>query len=203
MRSWVWALVAMTVGCGGKAEYASGRSGDEGGPVDRSVEAGADSPSPWSPVCPEAAQVEFSPCSVEGIACEYGCNNVLMCGGGIWGGAPIQGVDSVCVTSPNASSCPVSLSGVAPGATCSNAGDTCFFADGICQCNAPQAPPPPSSPAAANTWFCGPQNACPMPRPRIGSACSTPSLRCDYTLCGASQVCMGGLWTPTSGQCAQ
>ena len=53
------------------------------------------------------------------------------------------------------------------------------------------------------------QAGCPTPRPRLGDACSTEGLICDYTQCcggpslGPSMQCSGGYWhSYSSGACA-
>ena len=76
-------LLVAVAGCGGKATTSP--LADSGAGSDGST--GQDAEGPWSPVCPDSAPAEGSPCSNESLSCEYGCGNVLVCAGGTWGGA--------------------------------------------------------------------------------------------------------------------
>ena len=189
------ALVALAPGCGGTIGGGDGSSTADAG--DRASDAAADAAGRWSPVCSEAAPTQGTACSIDATYCEYGCGDVVICASGKWSGAVNVGSSSLCHPRPNSAGCPATRSGITPNATCENDGDICTYADGTCQCNSPQAP----APGSVNTWFCGPEPRCPMPRPRLGSSCSTPDQQCDYQVCGSSQQCKGGAWRPGTSGC--
>ena|ERR1700690_2070438 len=178
-RTALLGVLCFVIGCGGKVG-----AGD-----------GGDATTAWSPVCPESVPAQGSACTNEGLECEYDCD-VLECAAGTWAGAVLVG-GNLCDAGPSSPSCPATISGIIPSASCTNSGETCVYAEGICQCNSPGDP----TPDGGSSWFCGPEQGCPMPRPRIGSACSTPDQRCDYEECGANQVCTGGVWQPAIGAC--
>ncbi len=224
-------LVAAAVGCGGKtsgadagdartsgdARFDSRRAeagadagkphngGDAGradvspdtGKLQEGGDAATDRSAPWGPVCPASAPAQGSACTHDELECEYGCNNVLTCADGTWGGAILPGGGALCDAGSNPATCPAALSAITSGAACANEGPTCVYAGGICQCSGPMDP----WPDAGSTWYCGPEQGCPFPRPPIGSACSTPDQRCDYEQCGGNQVCQGGVWQPVAGAC--
>ena len=57
------------------------------------------------------------------------------------------------------------------------------------------------------TWYCQEpaDSRCPMPRPRLGSACSD-AVECDYGTCGAitggnAEACKGGVWVDDPVAC--
>jgi hypothetical protein len=189
-------LLVVSVGCGGQTIESGGDAGGDGATSDSPSKDGPapiiDGLPPWSPDCPEGAPAMGSPCQAEnGLECEYDCN-VLVCSAGTWAGA----IGSVlCPTGPNPMGCPGALSSIMAGATCSNAGDTCVYPTGICQCNLPSDP----SPEETAAWWCGPEGpdgvgSCPKARPRIGSACPVDGNFCQYEQCGSGQVCKKGVW---------
>jgi len=159
------------------------------------VSGGADA-STWSPVCPEAEPSQGTSCSIEGVDCQYGCDDVLVCSDGTWAGAVCAGQDITCDAGPNPSACPSSLSSIPSGGACTG-GATCIYPDGLCECTSPGDP----TPDGGSSWFCGPEPGCPMPRPRIGTACSSPSQTCDYAACGDSVTCTSGVWQPAFVGC--
>lgn len=179
----VLALALLATGCGGIV------GGDTDG--------GVDSSAPWSAVCPESRPTEGASCSHDSLDCEYGCNDVVVCSGGKWEGAVLSGQDALCDAGPNPSTCPSALSAITPNATCTNAGATCIYSQGVCECTSPADP----TPDASASWFCGPEPGCPMPRPRIGSACTKASLTCDYQTCGNSVTCTDSVWQPAFAGC--
>lgn len=208
-KAWWWfALLACAAGCGGAVATkpdtadAGSRSDSDASGVPNGSDAASTAPTPWSPVCPGLPPAEGAACPHgQTTYCEYGpCEasaTIVVCSGGTWAGAVGVGSNALCNLGPNAASCPSAKSGIAAGTVCLAAGATCAYADGVCQCVEPQAP----SPNAKSTWFCGPQPGCPMPRPRLGSACTTAGESCDYQVCGAGQVCTGGIWQPGGSGC--
>ncbi len=180
------ALIALSVlasACGGMLS-----GGDDGG---------VDSSGPWSPVCPQSEPSQGSSCSHDALECEYGCGNVVVCSSGTWAGAVNFGNDVTCDAGPNPKTCPSAFSSITQGATCAFDGTTCIYGQGVCQCSSPADP----TPDAGASWFCGPEPGCPMPRPRIGSACTTPNLTCDYQQCGNSIICKDSVWQGTFAGC--
>ncbi|HEY1959714.1 MAG TPA: hypothetical protein VGH28_29090 [Polyangiaceae bacterium] len=182
MRAAWLLVVATTFGCGGITTS----DGDAGG------DAGS-----WSPVCPATRPAEGSSCSHDELDCEYACGDVVICADGAWAGAVLGGGPPSCDAGPSAPDCPSTESAITPSASCANAGDTCVYSTGICACTGPFDP----TPDAGATWFCGPESGCPMPRPRIGTACATPSQECDYAACGDGVVCTAGVWQPAGMGC--
>jgi hypothetical protein len=74
----------------------------------------------------------------------------------------------------------------------------CAYPEG--QCNCSETLPVSTGPV----WQCfSPKGGCPEPRPRFGSACSQPSLTCDYGACagGVAMDCNGGYWQPAGVAC--
>ena len=106
--------------------------------------------------------------------------------------------------------CPATSSGVKEGAQCNPGGTYCLYSDAVCGCL-------PcldlKNGGVRGTMHCrlrtDVQAGCPTPRPRLGDACSTEGLICDYTQCcggpslGPSMQCSGGYWhSYSSGACA-
>jgi hypothetical protein len=181
----VW-LTLLASACGGVV------SGGGDGGVD-----GGDASPQWSPVCPEMEPSQGSSCSQEGINCEYACSDVVVCSDGTWAGAVNAGQDITCDAGPNPSACPTSLSSIPAGSACTGDGLVCIYAAGLCECTSPGDP----TPDAGASWSCGPEPGCPMPRPRIGSACTSPNEKCDYAPCGDSVSCTSGVWQPAFVGC--
>lgn len=195
-----WSFFALMAGCGGSThDTARGHPGEAD-----VTDAGIDAPAAWSPLCPNAAPPQGSSCSSDGLYCEYGdsfvpeCNAVLVCVSGAWGEAVLYGMGDPCDAGANPSSCPAGESEIDAGSSCSVV-ETCVYPQGTCECAVPEEG---TASASANaTWFCGPESGCPVPRPRVGSACTSPGQRCDYEVCGNSQVCSGGVWQTVVGAC--
>jgi hypothetical protein len=165
-----------------------------------------------SPVCPETQPTLGSPCSVPDatggeVRCEYGqlqydvrCDTVLECVNGAWANAFSVRTPSAGGCQPdgcNPSACPSTLSALM-AKLADTGGDTCFadrceYPDGVCYCGGFGGPPPPRGSAG---WMCEPQPAgCPMPRPRLGAACTTPSRNpCSYLPCEFTESCADGFW---------
>jgi hypothetical protein len=200
-------------GCGGNVTFVTGpadaaeapgsdasgndASGNDGGVLDATP--------PWSPVCPTAQPADGAPCSAQGIECEYGpgdyniqCDSVMQCQSGAW--RSFQFVGAGCPTpGPNPASCPADFVGVPQGQSCMPAGMGCVYPEGHCTCDVPFGPVQIDGGNA--TWSCLPEPGCPMPRPRLGSAC-TGQVTCTYEQCSFGESCMGGVWQGQNEACA-
>jgi hypothetical protein len=165
-----------------------------------------------SPYCPTSPPSQGAACSHPGLTCEYGsdpnvyCDTVAQCMGGAWevNVPPPSG----CPTPPNPSACPATFASVPVGQHCGNlVGTTCDYAQGFCGCAVPSMGPYPDDASAVAIWICdSPQAGCPMPRPKLGTACSQEGLQCDYSPCslptGTSLVCQSGAWQEQQFGCA-
>jgi hypothetical protein len=174
---------------GGRDASLDSPAGDAG--ADRGTDA---PPPPWSPVCPHDQPTSGSACTREGLDCEYGkiqydvgCDTVLICMDGEWMRDDAY-VPFGCVPDgPTAAGCPPSpkdLSTTDAG-DCSGDASWCAYPQAVCQC----LPGLESS-----YWGCNPGGSCPMPRPRLGAACSAPGENCTYLGTEYIQICQGGYW---------
>lgn len=185
---------AATAACGGQV---AGGLPDAGG--------GNDGGGQPSAICPVSVPTENSSCSHEGAECEYGtntdylCNTIAMCQGGQW--LYSKGTGAMCSTGLGPD-CPAQSSLVDVGGACSPYGERCNYPDYVCECSYPAGPP-----TANPEWECeNPAQGCPIPRPRLGSACNAPaSLSCDYGSCtvsgGVRLSCQAGAWVRESVAC--
>ncbi len=177
----------------------------------------------WSPACPAIEPTVGESCagSATGLQCEYGilrylykveydisCDVIRECTGGKWADELLSttacqpdGVNSV--------SCPPKLVATTEGSSCPAAdkGIQCEYPDGVCVCSAPLGGPVMLGDAGpAATWGCLPGANCPMPRPRLGSACS-PTVQttpCTYQACAFEESCgTNGLWQGMETACAE
>ena len=74
------------------------------------------------------------------------------------------------------------------------ASQLCTYPEGVCECDWGGSP-------NGFIWSCDtPEPGCPLPRPRVGSAC-TGDVDCDYVNCGYDQACMNGLWVGNADGC--
>ena len=166
-------------------------------------------PPPSGPPCPESAPAQGEGCLVNGVSCEYGespvvvCDEVVTCHDWQWrvSSAP-NSTDPACA--PSATWCPTSLDDIPAGQVCAQPTIHCDFAGARCECaqNAPVAgwpgswkcPTVPTFTVGVNLGFNFPNPGCPMDRPRLGSACSSFGLTCDYGACqirgGNRQECV-------------
>jgi hypothetical protein len=219
------AAAGLTTACGGAFLPIDGSDGGdggggvdsgshEGGPVDAGGvdgPVGQDSSSPWSPVCPPSAPAPGSSCTQQTVQCEYGgatwnvaCDVVVQCENGVW--TTIKPSFEACTPQPgpNPPECPASYAAVPQGATC--AGSTsCTYPEAVCSCSYPLGgPPPPNLDGGINGyWSCVPEPGCPMPRPRLGAACSIEGTFCTYETCSYGQTCINGVWQSSPMACAQ
>jgi hypothetical protein len=224
-RSWVIFVTALTVGCG--SSFEAGDGGQQDGPASDSKsgeasqdagvdaakdaqdgDAGTDAGS-WSPDCPATLPALKGACKTEGVQCEYpvagqqiqydiACDLVRLCMGGEWSDGKILSPGECHLDGPNPASCPNGYAGIKNGGVCLHNGDYCMYPQGVCVC----------SPGlggvmvvdAGDSWSCNPAAGCPMPRPRLGSACE-PGTQCTYETCAYAQECMGGVWHGMAEPC--
>jgi hypothetical protein len=220
----VWALLVpvagLMAGCGGatfQGETDAGghdaRNAEDGG-HDAQTKGDAppgDAAAPWSPVCPENAPTVGSLCTVpDQTTCEYGliqydidCDTVLQCQSGAWTKFSTFGT---CVPDgPNGAACPATFADVPQGQDCAPAGTTCEYSAGVCTCSMSLGGPirlgDGGDPA---TWMCNPGTGCPMPRPRLGTACSAGAeTDCTYESCEFGESCSDGVWQGQEEGCAE
>jgi hypothetical protein len=198
-------------------------SGGSGGSSGGSADAGSTRTCPsldagGAGACPSTLPVAGCPCAVPGLECEYGganveqCDTVAYCGASGW---QVQGATAAtgdCDSRPTG--CPGTFASVPRDAGCTppmppsfGAMGVCDYAEGRCQCATGGVNLPYTGSPAQDYWSCqDPGSAsCPSPRPRLGSACSSPGLTCSYGGCavegGDIQACKNGIWTRVALAC--
>jgi hypothetical protein len=190
----------------GDAKEAGGDTGSE--------DAGTDGGS-WSPVCPVDAPTVGSACSLAGLQCEYPrsalyadklqydvtCDILRACTSGAWASVSFGGM-TCAPDGPNSTMCPATLDKVLKGGTCPDNGLRCEYAAGVCSC-APNLGGPVTRSDAGASWSCNPGSGCPMPRPRLGSACATAGQMCTYETCAYEEICQEGIWQGEEEACEQ
>lgn len=204
-----FAALSLVVACTGKVS--SSASGSDGGPDN--VDDSKNFP-PMGPqgtlvaACPSSKPTLGASCSPLGQLCEYGddvssqCNFIAHCSPeGAWESVSGDG----CTTT-----LPTCGANVSDQASC-NAGDPeCTIPAGLCTCFDQSGGPArmDAGPDQYGYACADPDPRCPAwpKRPRIGSACSTPDLDCDYAPCGATGFAFrcdsGGFWSDAfSAQC--
>ena len=217
------ALAGLTLGCGGAVYTADPGGGDSGagdaaaqdsgpGPADGGGGpdgSGGDSSTPWSPECPAGLPATGTACSKENLQCEYGsawwsvsCDPVVQCQGGLW--AAYKPSFDPCSARPGANppSCPADFASVSQGSACATNGVSCIYAQGLCACQVPLGGPIPID-GGTGYWGCAPEQGCPFPRARIGTACTHDGMNCTYEECSYAQTCQGGVWQGLEEACAQ
>jgi len=169
----------------------------------------------WSPECPATAPIAGAACSIDGLQCEYprlkylyqlqydvACDIVVQCTGGTWGDVSIT--PTACnPDSANSTACPAKFDDIQNGGSCpaSDKGLRCEYAAGVCVCAAALGGPVTVLDAGVS-WGCDPGSGCPMPRPRLGSACSTGQT-CTYETCAFAESCAkSGVWQGVETACA-
>ena len=202
-RGTVLILVSMLAACGGRSVGDVG-GGDGGSDTDAGVgsDASGGGDGGGGSACPATPPFGGSACPRIGLECEWGtnadpyCNTLMQCTANGW--VSRNGGGGTCAGTPDAGACAPTYASVPRGQKCGGEGASCSYAEGACYCTVgiggPQ--PPPGTPA---TWQCRDVSpGCPEPRPRIGSACATPKLQCDYGSCivsgGVMLVCSDGTW---------
>ena len=150
-----------------------------------------------SPACPSTSPAENGTCPIVNAVCEYGdspspaCNQLFTCESTGW---ELTNTGT-CATG----TCPGSYG----GGSCSVVDLDCEYAEGVCDCTL--------NSLEEATWNCYlPSPVCPLPRPRVGSACmqsgpplGPPLAPCDYGACsgGVELQCEGGYWQETVAAC--
>ncbi len=171
------------------------------------VDAGSDGAATMG--CPTAAPTSGEACGPQGIVCEYGganvvvCDTVATCNGGRWELTAATKSDCVGTSDPI---CPTAMSAVPIGHHCDMLGATCDYPTGRCACTVRESPTVYDASAQA-TWICpSPNGGCPLPRPMLGTACSGTT-ECDYGTCAipnaTAQACTNGIWVQQNTACAQ
>jgi hypothetical protein len=210
-------------GAGGGSTSGSGSGGSSGGVSSGSSGSGGVSSgssgadSGLVPSCPSPpGPASGGACMNAGLECEYGsnpvqsCDVVATCTQSQWQvvgpatsntGSPSQ----TCSTAPGPG-CPSTFASVPQGASCQNSTLECDYPQGRCACSEGGGPiriAPDGGVAAF--WACqSPASGCPVPRARLGSAC-TQNLTCDYGSCsvpgGTAETCQGGVWKEAFTPC--
>jgi len=196
-------VVVAAYACGGAVEPGNGDASNDGAPIQDAS----------SPICPSSPPSSGASCSPTNATCEYGsdpdfeCNTVARCTTQGWQlDTPSSGPG--CPTPSNASGCPDSFFDVPTGQHCGDlVNTTCSYPQGFCGCSVGSGGPYPADAAAVATWICdAPEAGCPMPRPKLGSACAQDNLQCDYSVCalpmGESVICQDGAWQEQAYGCA-
>jgi len=186
-------------GSSGAGSGSGGSGGGSGGGSSSGASSGSSSGIGGGGGCPASLPTAGAACSPSGISCEYGddpnpeCNTIVTCQGSAgWSGPP---PGSHCMPG----TCPATYADVPQGKDCSPFGLDCAYPQGQCNCaeTVPASGPNP-------VWQCStPASGCPEPRPREGSACSSPGLTCDYGACtgGVSLECSDGYWRVAQVAC--
>lgn len=149
--------------------------------------------------CPLTEPAEGDPCDLW-EQCEYGedplleCNRVYFCSLGVFQKWKFNDA-SVCVPGL-ASGCPATRASVTVGGACRSEGLRCAYMEGECDC-------------AQGLWHCFPDNPqlgvahCTFPRPRLSTACSPQSDRCEYEpICQAEACSACGKWEMVPFACS-
>jgi hypothetical protein len=201
-------LVASVFACGGSTSSV----GSGGGGASSSSGGGTSSGSaPGGTACPPVAPNAKTSCSVAGLQCEYGtdpdlsCDDLATCSSGSWQSTEGTAAQA-CPTPPATGACPATYAAAESAGTCSASGLACGYTQGRCDC-AVATGGPPSVGTKPTRWLCDdPGTSCPMPRPRVGSACTQSGLTCNYGACsipdGVGLQCTGGLWQVSPVACA-
>jgi hypothetical protein len=167
------------------------------------------------PSCPLALPVAGQACASSGLDCEYGsdpeldCDTLMRCSNGAWMTAqtPLPGV---CAT-VNPALCAEQYGDITPMQACPAEMD-CYYSEARCYCGCGGelfSLCESNNPSPALYWGCDtPSTAtpsCPVPRPRVGSACSqlSPGPTCDYGACigGIALVCANHRWQQPIPSC--
>lgn len=167
---------------------------------------------PVGAACPSSQPATGSACTDMGLACEYGsdpsysCDAVVTCMAGAW--TVSQAAPSTPCPVTNVAACPATYADVSQGATCDPQAN-CDYPQARCFCDVQcatlcetQVDGGPNE----KTWWCdvpAPPTTCPVPRPRVGSACTAAGEMCDYGACEGNVAieCTGGVWTRTFVPC--
>jgi hypothetical protein len=227
VRTILVGLALCGVACGGKFVDGAGDAGpDSPGPSETGTDspppppsdAGPDAPipqdssAPWSPICPVDQPAIGSACSlpsgmdIEGTLCEYGklqfdpgCDTVLTCNEGHWANAESE--SSCSPDGPNSAQCPATYADTMDdGGACSDDNLHCAYPEGVCVCSMGFGGPIEID--GGSTWSCNPGAGCPVPRPRLGAACTASNQSCQYLSCQFAETCQDGYWQGEFEGCA-
>jgi hypothetical protein len=216
------AAAAVTAGCGGSV-FSAGSSGGDGGATDGAAHdaspgpfdggildgfAPGDSAAPWSPVCPATLPAAGTPCSKDDLQCEYGdawwsvgCDTVMQCQSGVWSTFMPSFEPCQAQPGPNSAACPPDYAAVPQGSACSTDGLSCIYDQGECACQVPLEGPVEID-GGTGYWGCVPEQGCPFPRARLGTACTSSQADCTYEECSYAQSCQDGVWQAQPEACA-
>src|SRR4051812_238017 len=220
------ALVAvMGNACGGKADAGPGTTTDASPQPQPDASTGRRAPD-----CPETDPQDGTPCSKDGLLCEYGddfnplCNVTRVCSTDRWAEPIHNGGSGKCPSTPhtippNPADCAADAKSTPSGACSSKS--TCTYDGAICTCgvfcsNYPIRRPDCDADAGVTTnccdttkveWHCfeGPKY-CTTPRPRIGAPCANDGESCavsEPVECGQTVMkCQKGVWDLEGNQCS-
>jgi hypothetical protein len=228
---WAFVLGTGLWFCGGQSEKTPGASPDASASSSSSSGGSSSGGGVYvsgthSPGCPDAPPAVESACVTNDLTCEYGddfnpeCNLLLHCSSGRWGKAYSPGGPSgdTCPSGgppndpPPTSSpdCPATQ----PSGPCSGKLSCHYGSDLSTECDC--GPVCSSYPVAycqdaGIDWRCGPTpkntTICSVPRPRIGTPCSTDGETCRVgkahgEACEESSIaCRGGQWSTNNYGC--
>jgi hypothetical protein len=205
-------LAVAVVGCTGQVTTVPDKGDDTRDAASPDALPGPDaSPAPdASSGCPATAPAPGSSCTIEDLQCEYGqseypgCDKIVQCSSGAWGG--LLGPPSLC-PGPNPAGCPATMADATGSCQPGSGGFafSCYYATGGCYCGSLGGPVgvEPDGAVAPADWQCdNPGPGCPLPRPRIGTACTLEGTMCNYLECNFAQTCMGGVWMDQETGCA-
>jgi len=145
--------------------------------------------------CPTSEPPAGLLCGPNGFECEYGsnpdraCNSLADCEKSVW--TYLNGTGTNCPIN----SCPLTYDRIIQGGHCDTVGSSCGYPAGTCYCGS-EGPAFDGS-VAGPTWHCvAATPACPSPRPRLGTTCSTDGQFCDYGggVGGIYIQCTAGTW---------
>jgi hypothetical protein len=215
------AVATVTAGCGGSV-FSAGSPGNDGGATDSAVHDAGPSPSdggvldgfagdsagPWSPVCPATLPADGTPCSKEDLQCEYGdawwsvgCDPVVQCQDGVWSKFMPSFEPCASQPGPNGAACPSDYAAVPQGSPCAADRLSCIYTQGECACQVPLEGRVEID-GGTGYWGCVPEQGCPFPRARIGTACDDAQADCTYEQCSYAQTCQDGVWQAEEEACA-
>ncbi len=203
MQKWALLGLALTMACGGTTVIDPPLDG--GGDAKPKSDSGVGFPSDGGDggtnyvvnvPCPSSPPAEGSACTQLSEQCEYGsnffstCNTIYRCDpqSQTWIKEPLD--NSTCSTTQ---ACPAQYSD-ATGA-CTNSWIGCQYPQGFCECHGYCGGPPDNQ--QGMSWDCVPgTQACPAPRPDLGTPCTQEGQSCDYMICcsGTTMTCANGVW---------
>ena len=102
---------------------------------------------------------------------------------------------------PNGAACPSDYAAVPQGSPCATDGLSCIYTEGECGCQVPLGGPVEID-GGTGYWSCVPEQGCPFPRARLGTACTSTQSDCTYEQCSYAQACQDGVWQAEEEACA-